>query len=200
MLTKTRSHLPDRAHLDRAGRGAGDLRRDLDRLVEVGAVDGVEPADLLLRLGEGTVGGEDFAVTYLDGGRVGGGPEPLAAGEHAAFAHLLAEGGVLTHPGLVLVRAHRGVGALVGADHQQVAHEFLLLLGTMGSSGWSYTPTTSARDRKGQGRRYFPRRVVDSGQRSRRAAAGSGEPTRSGWRMPATISAPSTTRGPGRTK
>src|SRR4029079_13263239 len=90
MLTKTRSHLPDRAHLDRAGRGAGDLRRDLDRLVEVGAVDGVEPADLLLRLGEGTVGGEDFAVTHLDGGRVGGGPEPLAAGEHAAFAHLLA--------------------------------------------------------------------------------------------------------------
>ena len=50
--------------------GAGDLRRDLDRLVEVLAVDEVEAAHLLLGLGEGAVGRQDLAVAHAHGGGV----------------------------------------------------------------------------------------------------------------------------------
>ena len=78
-------------------RAPGIFDRDLDRLVEVLAVDQVEAADLLLGLRERAVGGEDLAVADPHGGGVGGGPQPLAALEHAPPAHLLAEGHVLGH-------------------------------------------------------------------------------------------------------
>ena len=70
--TSAAQHLPDRPHFDRPEPRAGDLRRDLDRLVEILAVDDVVAADLLLGLGERTVGGEHLAVAHPHGRRVGG--------------------------------------------------------------------------------------------------------------------------------
>ena len=61
---------PDRPHFDRCRAGARDLRRHLDGLVEVLAVDDVVAADLLLGLGERAVGGEHVAVPHADGGGV----------------------------------------------------------------------------------------------------------------------------------
>ena len=61
--------LPDRPDLDRAVLGAGDLRRELDRLVEVLGLDEVEAAEGFLRLGERAVGRDRLAVPDPDGRR-----------------------------------------------------------------------------------------------------------------------------------
>src|SRR5947209_17885571 len=82
--------LPDRPHLDASVPGAGDLRRDADGLVEVLAVDEIEPADLLLGLGERPVRRQDLAVTYPDAAGVGGRPATLACLAPAALAPLVA--------------------------------------------------------------------------------------------------------------
>src|SRR5581483_3754283 len=74
-----RSHLPDRAHLDRPVRGGRDPRRDLDGVVEVLRVDEEEPADLLLRLREGAVRREHLAVANPDGRGGRRGAQPLTA-------------------------------------------------------------------------------------------------------------------------
>src|SRR5215470_16081850 len=49
----------DRPHLDAAEARRRNLRSDLDRVVQVLGVDHIKPAQLLLRLGEGAVGGRD---------------------------------------------------------------------------------------------------------------------------------------------
>jgi hypothetical protein len=71
--------LDEGPNLDRAVLRARDLRRVRDRLVDVGAVEQVVPAELLLRLGERAVGDERLAVvvgassppaTYLPASRI----------------------------------------------------------------------------------------------------------------------------------
>ena len=85
--------------------GRRDLRRHLDGLVEVLAID-ESSRQLFLRFGEGPVGGQHLALAELDRGGVGGGPQALAALEHAPGTHFLAEGGVLGHHGGALIGAH----------------------------------------------------------------------------------------------
>jgi hypothetical protein len=72
-LTSPRSAAP------RSSRRAGKLRGDLDRLVEVLAVDEVVAADLFLGLGERAVGGERLAIADPHGRCVGGRTQALAA-------------------------------------------------------------------------------------------------------------------------
>ena len=74
-LTSPRSAAPRSSRT----RAPGILRRDLDRLVEVLAVDDEVAADLLLGLGERTVGGERLAVADAHGRGVGGRAQALAA-------------------------------------------------------------------------------------------------------------------------
>ena len=64
--------IPDRPDLDAAVARARDHRRVGDRLVEVGRLDEVEPAERLLGLGERPVGGDRPAVDDPDGRRRGG--------------------------------------------------------------------------------------------------------------------------------
>src|SRR5215471_21155902 len=62
----------ERPDLDRHPDGPGDLRRPGERGVQVLGLDDVEAAEVLLRLDEGTVGGEYLAAGDAhDGGGVG---------------------------------------------------------------------------------------------------------------------------------
>src|SRR5256714_4574128 len=62
----------DRTHFDGAEARARDLRGDGDGLVQIGRLDQVVAAQLLLRLGEGAVGSQALAVAHAHrGGRVG---------------------------------------------------------------------------------------------------------------------------------
>src|SRR6266545_2893906 len=120
-----RGELHHRADLDRAVARPRDPGRDLDRLVEVLAVDQVVAAELLLGLGEGPVGGERLAAADLHGGRGAGRLERLAALHQAAVDDVLGELVV----GLVLGRALGlgEAGLLVAVDQQRVFHASSLL-------------------------------------------------------------------------
>ncbi len=106
---------------------AGELGRDLDRLVEVLAVDDEVAAQLLLGLGERAVGGEHLGVAHADRGGVGHRAEALAALQHAALGHGLAPFAVRGEGRRVLVGRDGGAGALVARNQQQVSHGVLLV-------------------------------------------------------------------------
>src|SRR5260370_31002229 len=72
----------DRPHLDGAVPGRRVLRRHLDALVQVGAVDHVVAGDLLLGLGERPVADQQFAAADLQRGGVADVPEPVAVQAH----------------------------------------------------------------------------------------------------------------------
>jgi hypothetical protein len=104
-------------------RATGCLPADLDGLVQVGALQDVEPGDLLLGLGERAVADQHLAATLADRGGVADRPEPLAQPPHPAAVHL-------GHPGLRVaahLRALLGaeLDALVHADQQHVPHRIL---------------------------------------------------------------------------
>src|SRR5665213_3292776 len=100
---------PDRPDLDRAIPGAGNLRGNRQRLVEILGLDQIIAAELLAGFRKRTVGGQRLAVAYPHGGR---GRDRLqsvgalemaalddALREHAVFLkHLLA--GRLVDPGV----------------------------------------------------------------------------------------------------
>src|SRR6266511_5775520 len=121
--SRTRSGLPvrERADLDRRLDDLGDLRRPGERGVEVLGLDDVEPAEVLLRLGERAVGGQDVAIGLAhDGGRVG---LVKAAGEDpgAGRLHVLLDEQDLLVGLLHLLIGHAVAGlALDGMDGQQV--------------------------------------------------------------------------------
>src|SRR5580704_17347913 len=69
--SKLHIQLPDGTHLDTSVVGAGAASRDFNRNVKVLRVHYVEPAELLLGLGERTVGGRGLAVTDAERGRIG---------------------------------------------------------------------------------------------------------------------------------
>src|SRR4029079_6333893 len=58
----------DRPHVDAAEPRRRDLRRPLDRVVQVARFDQVVAAELLLRFGERAVRGRDLPVAHADGG------------------------------------------------------------------------------------------------------------------------------------
>src|SRR5690348_4226906 len=112
----------DRADLDGPVPGARVLGRDLDGLVQVGAVDHVVAADLLLGLGERPVADQQFPIADPHGGGVADVAQPVAVQQHTAAIHLAEPVGVRGQPG----RARgRGVapGGLVDAMDQHVPHE-----------------------------------------------------------------------------
>src|SRR6266571_7797924 len=121
-LLGRRAHLHDGPDLDGAQRRRRDLGRPPDGLVEVLAVQQVEPAELLLRLGEGAVGGERLPVPDPNGRRRAAGLEGLTAPEHAGLVHLAVVGGVGLHDLFVLLRAHGGPLLFVVVDQEHVPH------------------------------------------------------------------------------
>src|SRR6185312_15076289 len=68
----------DRADLDGPVPGARVLGRDLDGLVQVGAVDHVVAADLLFGLGERPVADQQFPIADPHGGGVADVAQPVA--------------------------------------------------------------------------------------------------------------------------
>src|SRR5215475_7359766 len=84
------SLLPERAHVDRAEPGHRVLARHLDGLVQAGALQDVEPADLLLGLRERAVRDQRLVATDPHRPAIAGGPELVAAGEqNPAALHLV---------------------------------------------------------------------------------------------------------------
>src|SRR5205085_1185329 len=124
---------------DRTAFRPGNRGDELSRLVEPGAFEEVEAAELLLRLGERAVGDERLAVANADGGRRSGGGERGAAedalagtvaegavaggDDRAALAQLVREPRVLAVPVIALLLRHGGPGGLVVVDQQHVLHQ-----------------------------------------------------------------------------
>src|SRR5262249_355155 len=124
-------HRPDRTDLDGAMAGAGASRRPGNGSVEIGHVDHVVSAELLLGLGVRSIEHLGLAVGDAHGARRRGWPQALAADDDARVGHgfrIGAEGGVhLGGFGLVPALHVR----FVGIDQQQVLHGgFLKLLRT----------------------------------------------------------------------
>src|SRR4051794_12311293 len=111
------SLLPERPHHERPELRGGVLGGNLDRLVEIPALEHVEPADLLLGLGEGPVRQHHLAATDLHGRGVADGAEPRAEPPHAAGLHL-----VDPRRGHSFGLAH--LDRLVYADQHQVPHGY----------------------------------------------------------------------------
>jgi hypothetical protein len=65
------------------------LARDLDGLVEIGALDDVDPRDVLLALDEGAVCHEHLSAALAHRRRVLGGAQPVTELAHTAAVHLL---------------------------------------------------------------------------------------------------------------
>src|SRR5438034_972141 len=108
---------------NRAGRR--DLRGHLEGVVQIAGVDEVESAQLLLRLGEGTVGGGQLAVPDPHGrGRVNR-LERLPRDVVAALADPLGEGVVLAHEGVRLALGHGAQLLLLIVDQAKVLHRSL---------------------------------------------------------------------------
>src|SRR5215218_2202344 len=124
-LTPRWSAPPERPDLDRPRLRDRMARRDLHGLLEAAALDDVEPADGLLRLGERAVGHQRLAVADANGARLFWRSQPVARRPHAARPEIvqpretfLFARVVRTRLGLVLL-----VHALrVPADQQQVFH------------------------------------------------------------------------------
>src|SRR5437867_13005362 len=107
-----RSHLPDRPHLDEATLAERDLLRPLDRFLPGVALDQVEAAQGLLRLGEGAV--HDLALPGLEADATGVAvrAQALPHDHLAGGLELVAEAPVALDDGLHLGPRRRG-GVLV---------------------------------------------------------------------------------------
>ena len=106
----------------RPNRAIGCCDGDLDRLVEVGALEDVEAGDPLPRLGERPVGHEHLPAAHAHGRGVGDRPQRVADDPGAA-------GVVALDPVLDVVELRvtgRRIGFGVGADEHHVLHRGLL--------------------------------------------------------------------------
>src|SRR5439155_13906101 len=99
-----------------------DLLRPLDGFLSAVAVDQVEAAQRLLRLGERAVHDLTLSGLEADTARFAIRAQALAHDRLAGRAQLLAEAHVALHHGVHLGLRRRGCRLVVGADQQQVAH------------------------------------------------------------------------------
>src|SRR5271166_767333 len=123
------SHGPDRPDLDRACLGPRAARRPGEGPVEIGRLDQVIAAELLLDLGIGAVQHRFLAVLRPNDGRRVARLQPFAADPGARFLHRLGGGAVGGEARLCLLFRRRLHGLLVLVDHQQIAHRWLLTSG-----------------------------------------------------------------------
>src|SRR5881397_2621849 len=113
--TARRSHLPDRPYLDETPLAERDLLRPLDGVLLGIALDQVEAAESLLRLGEGAV--HDLALASLQADAAGVAVRAQAlSGDHlAGRLQLVAEAPVPLHDGFHLRPRRRGCALVIGA-------------------------------------------------------------------------------------
>jgi hypothetical protein len=111
----------ERPHLDGQRDDACDSARPGQRLVEVGGVDDVDPADVLLPLEVRTVGDEYVSFPHPDDGR--GGRRVQSRGEHpdAGGPHLVVERGEVAHHPLEYLGWGRAAIGLIDAE-QVLSH------------------------------------------------------------------------------
>src|SRR2546425_456402 len=112
----------DRPHLHAPEAYRWKPRGHLYGLVEVSGVDEKEPANLLLRLGKGTVGGGHLTVPDPHGHGHLNWFEGLRHNEVAALLERRAVGRGFVHEGLALALGHGGQFLLLGATHEQIFH------------------------------------------------------------------------------
>src|SRR2546423_9137506 len=116
------SQVPDRPYLDRPVVRRGEALGPAHRVVERVGLDQVVAAELLLRLGEGTVGDEALAATEADGARSGRRLERGRVDEGAGLPKVLRE----VHVGADYLLPELGrdtlAPALVGVQKQHEPH------------------------------------------------------------------------------
>src|SRR6266571_2328004 len=119
----------DRPHLDAPQARGRDLRGYLDGVVQIPGLDQIEPAQLLLRLGEGPVRGERLAVLDPDGRSRLNGLEGIRGNVVPALPENLVIVQRLVNAGVHLVLRQGVPVVLVYVDQAQVLHGFLLSCG-----------------------------------------------------------------------
>src|SRR5687768_9874294 len=105
-------------NFDRAVLRSRDLRCKLERLIEILAVEEIEPAQLLLRLSEGTVGRHRLSVPDAHRGRRADELESLAPEVNSQVLHLLGEREVSAEVLLPALRRPARLGLFVPVDQQ----------------------------------------------------------------------------------
>src|SRR5918996_1415936 len=122
------AQVPERPHLDAAQARRRYSLGHLDGLVEVPCLDQVEPAELLLGLGERAVGRRKPAAPHPHGlGRVNR-LERLREDRVTALLQLLVDRDVLVRERLELARGHGLELLFLAIDQAQVLHPPLPLL------------------------------------------------------------------------
>src|SRR5690242_7558799 len=116
------SHLPDGPHVHDAAVADGHLLRPLQRLLARGALQQIEAAERLFRLGERTVGDLMVARLHAEAAGLGLRTQPLGHDRLAGLARRFAEPHEGLQPGLALGRGGLGPRLGVVSDQEQVAH------------------------------------------------------------------------------
>jgi hypothetical protein len=125
-----RRHASWRADLVSAARiGLSELARDVEDLVEVGAIDDIEAEQLLLGLGEGTVDHERRFAVLAQGRRRGRRQEAGDRPELALACDLLVHDRELRHHGLVMLLRPGAGDLLVVIAEDGVLHRDHLVVG-----------------------------------------------------------------------
>src|SRR5262245_37872426 len=117
----------DRSHLDAPEARQRNPRSELDRFVQIPRFDEDESAELLLRLGKGTVGGEQLAVSHPQGGCRLDALERVCDDEVTTLLEFLVIREGLGREALGFALGERIQRLLLAADDAQVSHDVLLV-------------------------------------------------------------------------
>src|SRR5580765_3852718 len=114
--------LPERPYLDATQARRRNPGSEEDGLIQVPRADEEEPAHLLLRLAEGTVGGVHLATPDAHGGGRVNGLEAFRVDAVTALPEHRVIGAVLAHEGVELAPGHGIHYLLLTVDQAQVLH------------------------------------------------------------------------------
>src|SRR3954468_18163927 len=111
------------SYLDRAGAGGGDLRCDLDCVVQVLGLDQIKTTELLFGFCERPVGGAHRAAADPNRGRCLGGLQCLSSYVLAILLDIRGKGKVLVHDRLAVSRRDVGPVLLTLVDQAEILHD-----------------------------------------------------------------------------
>src|SRR5688572_29040375 len=111
-----------RANLEGPERHARVLRHQRHGMLHIRRLQDEDPADMLLRLGEGTIAGGDPAALHAKGDGLRRALEGLASEEVPAPAKLIVVGEALLHRGLPFSLGHRFPGPFVEVPQADELH------------------------------------------------------------------------------
>src|SRR5262245_32970078 len=156
--SRDRSHLPDRTHVDEAALAERDLLGPLHRLFPGVALDQIEAAECLLRLGERSIHDLAMAGLETDPARIAVRAQALAVDHFPRRLKLGGETPVALHHCLHLGFRRRGGILVIRANEQHVTH--------------GNPPRSKCRGRSGsacRARYVHPSSTTPTGRRNRQA-------------------------------